>query len=218
MISPTQKIRLILELRRAGITDTGILSAFEKVPRDLFVPDAFLDQAWEDTPLPIGHGQTISQPTVVARMIHALRPGPTLKVLEVGCGSGYGTAVLSHLFRRVYTIERRRPLFAAALQRVDALRRYNVTGRPGDGSGGWPEQAPFDRILVAAAAGDIPSRLWQQLAPGGIMVCPVGKSPGRQRLLRIERHGADPTVEDLGPARFVPLVDDRAQTTLKRAG
>ena len=215
---PTQKIRLILELRRAGITDKDILAAFEKVPRALFVPEPFLDQTWEDTPLPIGHGQTISQPTVVARMIQALRPDRSLSVLEVGCGSGYQTAVLSYLFRRVFAIERQMPLFRQASERLAELRRYNVTAKPGDGSLGWREQAPFDRILVAAAAEEVPPLLWEQLKPGGIMVCPIGEAPGEQRLLRIERLGNVRDIEDLGPVRFVPLASGRAPDAMKRAG
>lgn len=215
---PTQKIRLILELRRAGITDKDILAAFEKVPRALFVPEPFLDQTWEDTPLPIGHGQTISQPTVVARMIQALRPDRSLSALEVGCGSGYQTAVLSYLFRRVFAIERQMPLFRQASERLAELRRYNVTAKPGDGSLGWREQAPFDRILVAAAAEEVPPLLWEQLKPGGIMVCPIGEAPGEQRLLRIERLGNVRDIKDLGPVRFVPLASGRAPDAMKRAG
>lgn len=235
---PTRKIRLILELRRSGITDTSVLSAFENVPRELFVPETFADQAWENTPLPIGRGQTISQPTVVARMIQALLPARVSSradlskpaaarnrppadphnILEVGCGSGYQTAVLSHLFRRVFAVERQMSLFREATERLATLRRYNVTAKPGDGSLGWPEQAPFDRILVAAAAEDIPPLLWDQLAPGGTMVCPVGEIPGEQRLLRIRRLGAAREIEDLGPVRFVPLVGGRDNTVLKRAG
>jgi protein-L-isoaspartate(D-aspartate) O-methyltransferase len=188
---PTKKIRLILELRRAGITDRAILSAFEAVPRELFVPGAFLDQAWEDTALPIGHGQTVSQPTVVARMIQALQPDKSRKVLEVGSGSGYQTAVLSHLFRRVYAVEREAALLQTALERFAELRRHNITAKPGDGSLGWREQAPFDRILVAAAAEDLPPLLWDQLAPDGIMVCPIGEAHDEQRLIRFVRRGDD---------------------------
>ncbi|MEM9682020.1 MAG: protein-L-isoaspartate(D-aspartate) O-methyltransferase [Pseudomonadota bacterium] len=218
MTPPTQKIRLILELRRIGITDTEILSAFEKVPRDMFVPDTFVDQTWEDTPLPIGHGQTISQPTVVARMIQALGPDPMRNVLEVGCGSGYQTAVLSYLFRRVFAIERETKLFRVAVERLAELRRYNVTAKPGDGSLGWAEQAPFDRILVAAAAEDIPPVLFEQLAPNGVMVCPVGEAASEQRLLRVTRSGDGRDVEDIGPVRFVPLVSDREERMLRKAG
>jgi protein-L-isoaspartate(D-aspartate) O-methyltransferase len=214
---PTKKIRLILELRRAGITDTAILSAFESVPRELFVPVAFLDQAWEDTPLPIGHGQTVSQPTVVARMIQALQPDKSVKVLEVGSGSGYQTAVLSHLFRRVYAVEREAVLLQTALERFATLRRHNITAKPGDGSLGWREQAPFDRILVAAAAEDLPPLLWDQLAPDGIMVCPIGEAHDEQRLIRFVRRGGDFDTQDLGPVRFVPLQGGRAGRRLKRA-
>jgi protein-L-isoaspartate(D-aspartate) O-methyltransferase len=214
---PTKKIRLILELRRAGITDTAILSAFESVPRELFVPGAFLDQAWEDTPLPIGHGQTVSQPTVVARMIQALQPDKSVKVLEVGSGSGYQTAVLSHLFRRVYAVEREAVLLQTALERFATLRRHNITAKPGDGSLGWREQAPFDRILVAAAAEDLPPLLWDQLAPDGIMVCPIGEAHDEQRLIRFVRRGGDFDTQDLGPVRFVPLQGGRAGRRLKRA-
>jgi protein-L-isoaspartate(D-aspartate) O-methyltransferase len=214
---PTQKIRLILELRRAGITDTAILSAFERVPRELFVPDAFLDQAWENTPLPIGQGQTISQPTVVARMIQALRPDRGVKVLEVGCGSGYQTAVLSYLFRRVYAIERQAAFLRSAVARLAELRRHNVTTKPGDGSMGWREQAPFDRILVAAAAEDLPPALWDQLAPDGIMICPIGEAHDEQRLMRFVRREAACECTDLGPVRFVPLIGGPVERPLKRA-
>lgn len=210
MTPPTQKIRLILDLRRAGITDTGLLSALENVPRDLFVPDAFQDQTWEDTALPIGHGQTISQPTVVARMVQALNPDKNLKVLEIGSGSGYQTAILSYLFRRVYAIEREGNLMQRAEDRIAELRRHNVTGRVGDGSLGWTEQAPFERILVSAASEEIPPLLWDQLAVGGIMVCPLGEERDEQRIMRFVKTDGIPDVEDLGPVRFVPLVSGRA--------
>ncbi len=210
MTPPTQKIRLILDLRRAGITDTELLSALEKVPRGLFVPDAFQDQTWEDTALPIGHGQTISQPTVVARMVQALNPDRNLKVLEIGSGSGYQTAILSYLFRRVYAIEREGKLMQRADDCIAELRRHNVTGRNGDGSLGWPEQAPFERILVSAASEEIPPLLWDQLAIGGIMVCPLGEDRGEQHLMRFVKTTGVPDVSDLGPIRFVPLVSGRA--------
>lgn len=211
MTPPTQKIRLILEFRRAGITDTGLLSALENVPRGLFVPDAFQDQTWEDTALPIGHGQTISQPTVVARMVQALNPDKNLKVLEIGSGSGYQTAILSYLFRRVYAIEREGVLMQRAEDCIAALRRHNVTGRTGDGSLGWPEQAPFERILVSAVSEEIPPLLWDQLAVGGVMVCPLGEDRGEQRIMRFVKTDDVPNVEDLGPVRFVPLVSGRVQ-------
>ena len=211
MTLPTRKIRLILELRRAGITDTGILSAFEHVPRERFVPAAFADQAWEDTALPIGHGQTISQPTVVGRMLDALRPDAGLKVLEIGTGSGYQTAILSHVFRRVYSVEREARFLFGAQETLTDLKRYNVTARAGDGSLGWPEQAPFERIIVSAAAEEVPPLLWDQLAEGGILVAPLGEERGEQRLMSFIRTADAPEVSDLGPVRFLPLVAGRAE-------
>lgn len=198
--------------------DPRVVAALRKVPREEFVPASERDLAYVNRPLPIGHGQTISQPTVVARMIQALRPDRSLSVLEVGCGSGYQTAVLSYLFRRVFAIERQMPLFRQASERLTALRRYNVTAKPGDGCLGWREQAPFDRILVAAAAEEVPPLLWEQLKPGGIMVCPIGEAPGEQRLLRVERLGNVRDIKDLGPVRFVPLASGRAPVAMKRAG
>jgi protein-L-isoaspartate(D-aspartate) O-methyltransferase len=207
----TRKIRLILALRRAGITDTDLLSAFEHVPRGEFVPDAFSDQAFEDTALPIGHGQTVSQATVIARMIQALEPRHESKVLEVGTGSGYQTAILSHLFRRVYTIERERALSKAAQARLANLRRFNVTAVARDGSLGWPEQAPFDAIVVAASTVDIPPVLWEQLAMGGLMVIPIGENHDEQRLMQLRRTETGPEWKDLGPVRFVPLIAGRSK-------
>jgi protein-L-isoaspartate(D-aspartate) O-methyltransferase len=150
-------------------------------------------------------------------MIHALQPDRSVKVLEIGCGSGYQTAILSHLFRRVYAVERAAPLLQEATARLAELRRHNVTAKPGDGSLGWPEQAPFDRILVAAAAEDLPPTLWDQLAPGGIMVCPIGEAHEEQRLIRFVRHGALCETTDLGPVRFVPLVGGKAGRRLRQA-
>lgn len=206
MSAADRRARLVLELRRCGIADTAVLGAVERVPRELFVPRAFVHQAWENVALPIGCGQTISQPEVVARMTEALEPAERLRVLEIGTGSGYQTAVLSHLFRRVYTIERHRPLLREAEHRLEALRRRNVTMRPGDGSRGWPEQAPFERILVTAAAIDVPPRLAAQLAPGGVMVVPIGDDPANQRIVRVRRTGEGLDISDLGAVKFVPLV------------
>ncbi len=201
----TRKIRLILELRRAGISDTAVLAAIERVPREGFVPDAFKHQCYEDTALPIGHGQTISQPSIVARMLQALRIDRRHKILEIGTGSGYQTAVLSHLCRRVYTIERHAPLLHVAQDRLEALQRRNVTAKAGDGALGWTEQAPFERIVVSAAAPDVPPLLRDQLADGGIMVVPVGDEYDEQRIIRVIRAGSTFEAEDLGPVRFVPL-------------
>jgi protein-L-isoaspartate(D-aspartate) O-methyltransferase len=201
-----RKIRLILELRRAGVTDARIASAIERMPRERFVPDAFRDKAYEDTALPIGCHQTTSAPVVVAVMTQALDIGDRMKVLEVGTGSGYQAAVLSQLCRRVYTVERYRELRAQAEERFAALRLSNITSRVGDGTFGWPEQAPFERIIVTAAARDVPPVLADQLTTGGIMVVPIDDGSGGQHLLRVRRceHGLD--TENLGPMRFVPLI------------
>lgn len=206
MSTPANKARLVLLLRSHGITDTRVLSAMERVPREQFTPETFRDQAYEDTTLPIGLGQTLSQPCVVARMVAALEVGDRMKVLEIGTGSGYHAAVLSHLCRRVYTIERHRPLLAEAERRFAALGLHNVTTRAGDGMKGWPEQAPFDRISVTAAGLEPPDGLLAQLADGGIMVIPVGVRDEAQQLLRIRRTGAAYESEKLMDVRFVPLV------------
>jgi protein-L-isoaspartate(D-aspartate) O-methyltransferase len=194
-----RKIRLVMELRQAGIADTGVLSAIERIPREAFVPETFQDRAYEDTALPIGHGQTLSRPRVVARMTEALAAGPRSKVLEIGTGSGYQAAVLSRLCRRVYTIERYRPLLIEAEARFASLRLSNITARVGDGFKGWREQAPFERIIVTAAARDVPGDLADQLAEGGVK--------GRdQNLLRLVRTADGLVEEPLGDVRFVPLL------------
>ncbi len=195
-----------MDLRRAGIVDTKVLSAMEKVPREIFVQDSFVDRAYDNTALPIESGQTISEPYVVAYMTEALKPDPHRRVLEIGTGSGYQTAVLSYLCRRVYTIERHQPLFELAEQRFEQLRITNITTRFGDGFLGWPEAAPFERILVTAAFGDIPHTLVDQLSEdGGILVTPVGR-PGGQEVLRITKNAGTIETEPLLPVRFVPMV------------
>ncbi len=201
-----RKIRLIMHLRASGITDTRTLAAIERVPREAFVPELFLDQAYENRALPIGHGQTLSQPEIVAVMTQALAVGPRHKVLEIGTGSGYQTAVLARLARRVYTIERHRALLVEAERRLAALRLMNVTARAGDGSRGWPEQAPFDRIIVTAAAREMPYALIGQLKEGGILVAPVGPERGDQELYRVTRTAQGEMRERLGLVRFVPLI------------
>ena len=206
MSTEARKIRLIMELRRAGIADTAVLSAIERIPRELFVPALFQDQAYENRALPIAHGQTLSQPQVVAAMTQALRATKRHKVLEIGTGSGYQTAVLSRLCRRVYTIERYANLQRAAEQRFGQLRLHNITAQIGDGSKGWPAQAPFQRIIVTAAAGDVPATLIGQLAIGGVMVLPVGRRGKEQQLLRLTRRAECIEEESLGPVRFVPLI------------
>jgi protein-L-isoaspartate(D-aspartate) O-methyltransferase len=210
MTVAARKIRLIMRLRRAGISDTNVLSAIERIPREAFVPDSFLDQAYEDRALPIGHGQTLSQPRVVALMTQALEIDRRIKVLEIGTGSGYQAAVLSRLCRRLYTIERHRDLQRAAERRFQELRLHNITARLGDGAKGWPEQAPFARIMVTAAAAGIPESLVDQLAPGGIMVVPVGRPGADQTLLRVTRNEDGFHEQVLGDVRFVPLLEGLA--------
>ncbi|MEN3950444.1 protein-L-isoaspartate(D-aspartate) O-methyltransferase [Iodidimonas sp. SYSU 1G8] len=205
MTDEARKIRLLMELRRAGINDTDVLSAIERVPRDLFVPDAFRDRAYEDTALPIACGQTISQPYVVAFMTAALQLTRRMLVLEIGTGSGYQTAVLSPLVRRVYTIERQRDLMIESSAKFKQLRLTNVVTRFGDGFKGWPEVAPFDRIIVTAAARDMPQNLVNQLSDGGMMIIPVGPS-GNQTIMKVTRRGDAIDTAPLMPTRFVPML------------
>jgi protein-L-isoaspartate(D-aspartate) O-methyltransferase len=213
-----RKIRLIMQLRRAGVTDTTVLAVIERLPREAFVPPSFIDQAYEDMALPIGSGQTISQPFVVAKMTQALELHDRLKVLEVGTGSGYQAAVLSRLVRRVYTIERHKPLLRDAEARFHQLGLHNITTRAGDGTKGWPEQAPFDRILVTAAAdGDIPTTLTDQLAIGGVMIVPLGNDRRDQRVYRIRRTETGLQREELWPVRFVPLLPEPVAVPVARA-
>jgi protein-L-isoaspartate(D-aspartate) O-methyltransferase len=214
-----RKIRLVMQLRQTGVIDTAVLSAIERIPREAFVPEAFQDRAYENITLPIGQGQTLSQPQVVAKMTQALKADRRMKVLEIGTGSGYQTAVLSKLCRRVYSIERYRELLQTAEQRLSHLRVHNVTMRVGDGWQGWREQAPFQRIIVTAAATSLPDRLIDQLGPGGIMVCPVGAESRTQRLMRVSRDEAGGVhEEDLGEVRFVPLVAGLPQQSPRAAG
>ena len=205
MTGEPRKIRLLMELRRAGVSDTKVLAAIERTPRELFVPEPFRDKAYEDIALPIGAGQTLSRPAVVGRMTQALDTKDRMKILEVGTGSGYQTAVLARLCRRVYSVERHRSLLHEAEQRFKKLGLHNITAWINDGNRGWPEQAPFERILVTAAAPDIPETLLSQLAPGGVIVVPVGPVHGEQILTRITRSGDGFESESLGPIRFVPL-------------
>lgn len=218
MTIDARKIRLIMQLRRSGVTDTAVLAVIERLPRELFVPRSFLDQAYEDMALPIGSGQTISQPLVVAMMTQALGLHDRQKVLEIGTGSGYQAAVLSRLVRRVYTIERHRALLHEAEGRFAQLGFHNITTRAGDGTKGWPEQAPFDRILVTAAAdGDIPKTLTDQLALGGVMVAPLGNDRRDQRVYRIRRTETGLQREELWPVRFVPLLPEPVVVPVARA-
>ena len=201
-----------MELRQSGITDTDVLSALERIPREQFVLSNFSDQAYENTALPIEQGQTISQPYVVAFMTLALELGPRMRVLEIGTGSGYQAAVLSKLCRRVYTIERYRSLLRQAEMRFRGLELHNIVTKLGDGYLGWPEQAPFERIIVTAAAAAVPEALKEQLAVGGIMVIPIGDSGTNQVVVRIRHSEEGFTSEELLPVRFVPLVEGVAGT------
>jgi protein-L-isoaspartate(D-aspartate) O-methyltransferase len=201
-----RKIRLIMNLRRAGITDTRVLAALERIPREAFVLPHFHDQAYEDQALPIAQGQTISQPQIVALMTEALQVDKSHKVLEIGTGSGYQAAVLSRLARRVYTIERFASLLKEAEKRFHDLRIHNITSKVADGAKGWKEQAPFERIIVTAAADGVPQTLLDQLAEGGIMVVPVGAERGDQVLLRLTKTPDGIVQEVLTEVRFVPLV------------
>jgi protein-L-isoaspartate(D-aspartate) O-methyltransferase len=201
-----RKNRLIMLLRRSGINDTAVLAAVERIPREDFVPESFHDQSYEDKALPIGQGQTISQPQIVALMTQALELTPRHKVLEIGTGSGYQAAVLARLSRRVYTVERHRPLLQEAEQRFAKLRIHNITSIAGDGMKGWPAQAPFDRIIITAAAAELPETLLGQLAIGGIMVLPIGPERGDQELFKVRRREEGIETEKLCDVRFVPLL------------
>lgn len=207
-LSANLKMELVLSLRRVGVTDTDVIATMESVPREIFVPEAFRDRSYEDITLPIGHHQTLSQPGVVGLMTEALELDDRKKVLEVGTGSGYQTAILAPLCRRVYTIERHEPLLREAEKRFEELRVRNVTTKVGDGTLGWDAQAPFERIIVTAAAADVPPILADQLSIGGIMVVPIGLSDDFQTILKVVKtdHGLE--TEELRDVRFVPLIPE----------
>lgn len=195
---------LLEQLRKQGISDEVLLHAMETVPRERFVDEAFQHKAYENTALPIGLGQTISQPYTVARMTELLRLTPQSKVLEIGTGSGYQTAILAHLVEHVFSVERIKGLQWQAKRRLKQLDLHNVSTRHGDGWEGWPSRGPFDAIIVTAAPQEIPQDLMAQLAEGGIMVLPVGEQ--NQTLQRIQRRANDFTIETIEAVRFVPLV------------
>ena len=202
---------LILRFRRAGITDQAVLQAIESVPRDVFVPAESRADAYAERALPIDCGQTISAPLIVGMMTAALDLDEGDRVLEIGTGTGYQTAVLARLCRRVYTIDRFRTLVSAAESRFRTLRITNITTLVGDGTKGWPEQSPFDRIIVTAAAETVPEPLLSQVRVGGIIVAPVGPQDGVQKLLRIERTDTGYETRDLADVRFVPLIPGKAE-------
>jgi len=205
-----RKMRFLFALRSRGVTDARVLTAMERIDRGRFVNNIFAARAYEDMPLPISCGQTISQPSVVGLMTQALAVQPRDVVLEVGTGSGYQAAILSHLARRVYTVDRHRRLVREAVDLFAALGLTNITAVARDGSFGWAEQAPFDRILVTAAAEDPPGPLLAQLKPGGIMVLPVGQSDTVQSLIKVTRTAKGFDYDELRPVRFVPLVEGLA--------
>lgn len=206
MTSARTRERLAARLKEQGIRSEDVLERIRSVPRHLFVDEALSSRAYEDTALPIGMGQTISQPYVVARMSEALlETMPGGRVLEIGTGCGYQTAVLSPLVERIYTVERIRELLTRTRQRLRSLDVHNVQYRRGDGWEGWPKYAPYDGIIVAAAAAELPQKLLDQLGPGGVLVMPVGP-PGRQELVRVVRRDDHFEESTLGAVSFVPLV------------
>lgn len=202
-----RKMQFLFALRSKGVTDARVLTAMEKIDRGPFIRGLFSGRAYEDMPLPIACGQTISQPSVVGLMTQALRIEPRDKILEVGTGSGYQAAVLSQLARRVYTVDRHKRLVREASAIFNDLNLNNITPLVADGSFGLPDQAPFDRILVTAAAEDPPGPLLAQLKIGGIMVVPVGQSDAVQSLIRVTRHETGFDYDEMRPVRFVPLVE-----------
>lgn len=207
-----RKMRFLFALRQRGVTDPRVLEAMERIDRGEFVRGHFEDRAYDDTPLPIPCGQTISQPSVVGLMTQALQVGPRDKVLEIGTGSGYQAAILSLLCRRVYTLDRHRRLVTEAEAIFGDLGLTNITAMVVDGSYGLPEQAPFDRIMVTAASEDPPGPLLAQLKIGGIMVVPVGQSDAVQTLIRVRRGESGYDYDELRQVRFVPLVEGLGQT------
>ncbi|RWR01589.1 protein-L-isoaspartate O-methyltransferase [[Pantoea] beijingensis] len=195
---------LLAQLRLQGIDDERLLKAIEDVPRERFVDEAFEHKAWENVALPIGSGQTISQPYMVARMTALLELTPTSRVLEIGTGSGYQTAILAHLVEHVCSVERIKGLQWQAKRRLKQLDLHNISTRHGDGWQGWPSRGPFDAIIVTAAPPEIPVELMSQLDEGGIMVLPVGEE--QQMLKRIRRQSGEFVVDTVEAVRFVPLV------------
>lgn len=206
-----RKMQFLFALRSKGITDKRTLEAMEKIDRGPFVRGIFSERAYEDMPLPIACGQTISQPSVVGLMTQSLNIQPRNKVLEVGTGSGYQAAILSQLARRVYTVDRHRRLVAAAKEIFEELKLNNITAFTADGSHGLPDQAPFDRIMVTAAAEDPPGPLLAQLKIGGIMVVPVGQSDAVQSLIKVTCTETGFDYEEIRPVRFVPLLEGLGQ-------
>ena len=211
-MTPEEKMQFLYAIRRRGITDTRILNAMEKVDRKDFLTGIFEKKAYEDIPLPIACGQTISQPSIVAQMTQNLEVTSRCKVLEVGTGSGYQATILSYLARRVYTVERHQHLLDQAQKVFDKLNLTNITAMKSDGSRGLPAQAPFDRILLTAAAEDPPQPLLEQLKPDGIMVLPVGQTDSVQTMIKIKKTDQGLIYHEMGEVRFVPLIEGVADS------
>jgi protein-L-isoaspartate(D-aspartate) O-methyltransferase len=205
-MSDHRTVALLMALRGQGIADQRVLEAIETTPRELFVDKLFEASAYDNTALPIACGQTISQPFIVATITEALDVTPKHRVLEIGTGSGYQAAVLGRLAGWVYTVERHRPLLDVAKTRFRKLKLHNVVVRHGDGLKGWPEQAPFDRIVLSAAVEEVPQTLIDQLKPGGILIAPVGSERFSQHLVKIIQTESGTRNETLMPVVFVPMV------------
>ncbi|XKH01184.1 protein-L-isoaspartate(D-aspartate) O-methyltransferase [Marinobacter nauticus] len=204
MTSRRTRMRLVRRLRDAGIQSEPVLDAIAQVPRHIFLDEALAHRAYEDTSLPIGHNQTLSQPYIVARMTELLLAHGPENVLELGTGSGYQTAVLAHLFPHIYSVERIRPLQDRARDRLRQLQMRNVLLKHADGGMGWPERGPFEGIIVTAAPADVPGELLDQLADGGVLIAPVGEE--QQVLVEVIRRGQHFERRELEPVRFVPLL------------
>ena len=211
--SQNLRMELVLALRRAGVTNPSVFSAMENIPRELFVPDVFKRRSYDDITLPIGFHQTLSQPAVVGLMTEALELDDLKKVLEVGTGSGYQTSILASMCRRVYTVERHAPLLKQAEQCFDKLRIRNVTSKVGDGTLGWEAQAPFERIIVTAAAADVPPILAGQLSVNGIMIVPIGLGDNFQTILKVIKKKNGLETQELRDVKFVPLIPEVATGT-----
>ncbi|HDQ41694.1 MAG TPA: protein-L-isoaspartate(D-aspartate) O-methyltransferase [Desulfonatronum sp.] len=194
------------QLEARDITDPAVLAAMRKVPRHLFVEEALRAQAYEDHPLPIGHGQTISQPYIVALMTSMLEVRPGMRILEIGTGSGYQAAVLAELGAEVYSVERLQPLYSAAFSRLTRMRYFTVHLKLDDGTLGWPEEAPFQRIMVTAGGPDVPDPLLKQLDDPGILIIPLGTRQRAQELVRLVKQDGKVKKSSLGPVMFVDLI------------
>ena len=210
-MTPEEKMQFLYAIRSRGITDSRVLNAMEKIDRKKFLKGVFEEKAYQDIPLPIACGQTISQPSIVAQMTQSLNVTPRCKVLEIGTGSGYQAAILSRLARRVYTLERHLELIIQAQNVFDNLNLSNITAMRSDGSRGLPAQAPFDRILLTAAAEDPPAPLLEQLKVNGIMVLPVGQSDSVQTMIKITKTEKGFSYHEMGEVRFVPLIEGIAE-------